>query len=189
GTPLPYAKAPAAPDAGSLDYVERIVRFCREHHIDLRIYTTPSHARNLEISALAGSWPRLEDGKRRLVEILGRDAAAHPGQPEITWHDFADYSSITTEALPSGSGTDEMRNYWDSSHFKERVGDLVLDRVLGHGIPGRELPPDFGLRVTASSVEAHLAGVRQRQAAYRASRGEDVAALRALLAQAGGRPD
>lgn len=185
GAPLPYAKAPAANEPGSLYYVEQIIRFCREHHIDLRIFTTPSHARNLEISVLAGSWTRLEAGKRRLVEILEKDAAAHPGLPAIPFHDFADYSSITTEPLPSGAGKAEMRNYWDSSHFRESVGDLVLDRLFGVSLPGRNPPPDFGVRVTASNVEAHLAGVRQRQAAYRASRGADVEALTALSVQAG----
>lgn len=188
-TPPRYAKPPAAAEPGSLDYMEQIIRFCREHGIDLRIYTTPSHARNLEITALVGSWSRLEAGKRRLVEILAQDAAAHPGRPAIPFYDFADYSSITTEPLPSGAGKEEMRNYWDSSHFRERVGDLVLDRLFGGSGSGHSLPPDFGIRVTTSNVEEHLAGARQRQAAYRVSRGEDVAALKALFAQAGGAAD
>jgi hypothetical protein len=183
--PLPYARTPAAADAGSLHYIGRILRFCREHRIDLRIFTTPSHARNLEIAALTGSWTRLEAGKRRLAELLARDAAAHPGQPEIPFYDFADYSSITTEPLPSAAGKWEMRNYWDSSHFKESVGDLVQDRLLGVGVAGRELPPDFGLRVSASNVEEHLAAVRRRQAQYRASRAADVRALAALAGEAG----
>jgi hypothetical protein len=182
--PLAYASTPAAAESGSLNYVGRIVRFCREHGIELRIFTTPTHARNLEISVLAGSWPRLEAGKRRLAEILARDAAEHPGQPPVPFLDFADYSSITTEPLPPPEGREELRNYWDSSHFKERVGDLVLDRLFGLSVPGRELPPDFGVRVTASNLEQHLAGIRARQAAYRASRAGDVTVLRAFLAQA-----
>lgn len=183
GVPLPYAKAPAASEPSSLDFIERIVRFCRDHRIDLRIYTTPAHARNLEITALAGSWSNLEAGKRRLAAILEKDARAHPDQPAIPFHDFADYSSITTEPLPSASGTDEMINYWDSSHFKERVGDLVLDRIFGLSHPGRALPPDFGVRINASNLEAHLTGVRERQRHYRITRQADFVALESLVDQ------
>jgi len=179
----PYAKAPPPAEATSMDYLERIVEFCREHEIDLRIFTTPSHARNMEISAATGSWTSLESGKRKLAELLARDAAAHPGQRPIPFYDFADYSSITTEALPPATGGLEMRNYWDSSHFKESVGDLVLDRLRGVNTPGRVVPPDFGVRVTSSNIETHLAGIRQRQAAYRASRAPDVEALAVLLEQ------
>jgi hypothetical protein len=77
-----------------------------------------------------------------------------------------------------------MRNYWDSSHFKESVGDLVLDRMYGLNAPGRVVPFDFGVRVTTSNIESHLAAVRQRQAEYRASHSVDVEALAALLEQA-----
>jgi hypothetical protein len=149
----PRAKAPLPAEATSMDYLERIVEFCREHDIDLRIFTTPSHARNLEISAAAGTWARIEGGKRRLAELLAMDAAAHPGKRDIPFYDFADYSSITTEALPPETGRQEMRNYWDSSHFKESVGDLVLDRLCGFNAPERVVPPDFGVHVTASNIE------------------------------------
>lgn len=169
----------------SLDYVERLVEFCREHEIDLRIFTTPSHARNLEISAAMGSWARIEGGKRKLAELLARDAAAHRGKRDVPFYDFADYNSITTEALPLETGRPEMRNYWDSSHFKENVGDLVLDRLFGVNAPGRAVPSDFGVRVTASNIDSHLAGIRQRQAEYRASHREDVEALARLVEQAG----
>lgn len=181
---LPYAKAPAAREPSSLDYVERTIGFCREHQIELRIYITPAHARNSEISALTGAWSSIEAGKRRLVEILAQDSAAHPGKPEIPFYDFADYSSITTEPLPSGTGREEMRNYWDSSHFKESIGDLVLDRLFEDKASARAVPPDFGMRVTVSNIETHLGAIRRRQAEYRSSRREDAEALAALLDQA-----
>ena len=180
----PDAKTTAPAEATSMDYMKRIIEFCREHDIDLRIFTTPSHARNQEIIAAAGSWAKIESGKRKLTEILARDAAAHRGKRDIPFYDFADYSSITTEALPPETGRLEMRNYWDSSHFKESVGDLVLDRLYGLNAPGRVVPSDFGVRVTASNIESHLAAIRQRQAEYRASHAEDVEALAALLEQA-----
>jgi len=41
--------------------------------------------------------------------------------------DFSGYSSVTTEALPASGSHAEMEFYWDSSHFKDIVGDFVLD--------------------------------------------------------------
>ena len=178
---LPYAKAASAPENTSFDYLKRIIEYCREHRIDLRIFTTPTHARNLEISAATGAWPFIEAGKRKLVALLAEDAAAHPGEKPIPLHDFADYSSITTEPLPGPGSKEEMANFWDSSHFKEGVGDLVLDRVLGTNPPSGPIPRDFGVRLDAGNVEAHLAAVRQRQAAYRASHREEAAALAAMI--------
>ncbi len=182
----PYTLMPSPRAATSLNYVNHIIEFCREHDIDLRIFTTPSHARNLEISAATGSWEKIEAGKRRLAEMLASNAAAHPGGRDIPFYDFADYSSITTEALPPERSRMEMRNYWDSSHFKESVGDLVLDRLYRVNASGRIVPPDFGIRVTSANIEAHLAAIRQRQAMYRASHPEDMAALARLLEQARG---
>lgn len=183
GPRLPYAKTPLPHDGSSFDYLRHIIEYCREHGIDVRLFTTPIHARNLEISVATGAWPSIEDGKRRLVALLAEDAARHPGEEPIPLYDFADYSSVTTEPLPPPNGRQEMANYWDSSHFKAMVGDMVLDRVLCFESPGRAIPPDFGLRLNSANVEEHLAGVRQRQAAYRAAHREDTAAIAAMIAQ------
>lgn len=57
-----------------------------------------------------------------------------------------------------------MQFYWDSSHFKSLVGDLVLDRVFAIEVPGRPMPPDFGVQLTASNVDEVLSMQRARQA-------------------------
>jgi hypothetical protein len=181
GAKLPYAKAPPAPTDTSFDYLRRIIEYCRDHRIDLRIFTTPTHARNLEISAATGAWPFIEAGKRKLVALLAEDAAAHPGEKPFPLYDFVDYSSITTESLPAPGGKEEMANFWDSSHFKEGVGDLVLDRLLGTNLPSRPIPQDFGVRLETGNVEAHLTAVRQHQAEYRASHPDEAAAIAAMI--------
>jgi hypothetical protein len=177
-------RATPAPDqaASSLAYIARILEFCRRQNIDLRIFITPAHAHQTEIAAAVGGLPAMEEGKRALVRLLAGDAAAHPGQPAVALFDFSGYSSVTTEPLPpEGSGT-EMRYYWDSSHFKQIVGDYVLDRLFGTA--GRQVPADFGTRLTASNIETALASQRVAEAAYRRRFPADVASLRALVASA-----
>ena len=147
-------------------------------------FITPSHAHQQEIAAATGAWPSLEEGKRALVRLLAEDGARNGSLPAIPAYDFSGYSTITEESLP-GSGTrDEMRYYWDSSHFKSLVGDYVLDRVLGAKHGDDRVPNDFGVYLTANSIESIIAEQRRRQADYRTRFAHDVSALRSQVAAA-----
>ena len=165
----------------SLDYIRRIVAFCRAQGVDLRIFIAPEHAHQLEITAAIGEWASLENAKRALVQLLAEDAARHPGVPPIPLWDFSGYSSVTTEALPESGSHAEMEFYWDSSHFKDVVGDFVLDRLFGLSHARREVPLDFGVRLTPATLEPTLARLRTDQFAYRRSHPEDVEWIRSLV--------
>jgi len=175
------ARQPVAPSETSLDYVRGIVAFCRAAGIDLRIFIAPEHAHQLEITAAIGESAVLENAKRAVVRVLAEDSAQHPGAPSVPLWDFSGYSSVTTEALPEPGSRAEMRFYWDSSHFKEVVGDLVLDRIFGLSHPRRTVPRDFGVRLTPATVEYALARQRADQLAYRRSNPQDTVWIRSLV--------
>ncbi len=190
--PPPEATSNATPDPGpapdptqsSLAWICRIVDFCRGHDIDLRIYITPMHAHQLEIAARTGEWRGVEAAKRALVDHLVEDARRHPGSAAIPLWDFTGYSSITTEALPAEGSTDEMRYYWDSSHFKEVVGDWVLDRLFDTAGSATPAPAYFGVRLTtAESIDAAIAANTTARSAYRHQRGDELARLDAVLTE------
>jgi hypothetical protein len=180
GSSRPAEPATAAGET-SLDYIRRIVAFCRTQGVDLRIFIAPEHAHQLEITSAIGEWASLENAKRALVQLLADDAARHPDAPPIPLWDFSGYSSVTTEALPQSGSRAEMKFYWDSSHFKDIVGDFVLDRLFGLNHPRREVPPDFGVRLTPATIDVMLAQLRVDQLAYRRSHPEDVVWIRSLL--------
>jgi hypothetical protein len=170
-------------------YIRRIVAFCRAEGIDLRLFITPAHAHQLEIAAAVGGWSQAaENGKRALVDLLAQDAAAHPGAAPFPLYDFSGYTALTTEPPPPAGSRSEMAGYWDSSHFKENVGDLVLDRVFGVAHPDRKLPQEFGVRLTAGNIEPALARIRADRAAYRARNAPEIATLESWVAQALGKP-
>jgi hypothetical protein len=175
------AQAATAASETSLDYIRRIVAFCRAQGVDLRIFIAPEHAHQLEITAAIGEWATLEKAKRALVQLLAEDSSRHPDAPPIPLWDFSGYSSVTTEALPEPGRRDEMGFYWDSSHFKDVVGELVLDRLFGLSRPRRPVPPDFGVRLTPATIEPALARLRAAQLAYRRSHPQDVAWIRSLV--------
>jgi hypothetical protein len=173
---------PAPPDPEtSLGYIGKIVAFCREQGIDLRVFLTPAHAHQLELARLVGEWPALEQAKRALVALLAADAAAHPGSEPVPLWDFSGYSVITTESLPVPGTGDELRYYWDSSHAKAVVGDLVLDRLFGISRAQRAIPEDFGMRLTPDTVGAALARVRADGEVYRSTHPDEVEALRVVV--------
>jgi hypothetical protein len=97
---------------------------------------------------------------------------------------------VTTEALPKPDTHAEMRFYWDSSHFKEIVGDFVLDRVFGVNYPQRRVPPDFGvqLKLNPATIEPTLARVRADQLAYRRRNPDDASWIRSLVGPHRARP-
>jgi hypothetical protein len=165
----------------SLDYIRRIIAFCRAQGVDLRIFIAPEHAHQLEITAAIGEWTTLENAKRALVQLLAEDSARHAGAPPIPVWDFSGYSSVTIEALPESGSHAEMKFYWDSSHFKDIVGDFVLDRLFNSSRPRKEIPADFGVPLTPATIEPALARLRADRLAYRRSHPDDVAWIQSLV--------
>lgn len=155
----------------TFDMLRRIVQFAREHDIDLRLLISPPHARQLETIALAGLWPAWEQWKREIVAVLSEDAAAHRDRQPFPLWDFSGYNSVTTEPVPElGDVGTEMAGYWDSSHYKKEIGDLMLDRVLGAAEQRVAAPRDFGVLLTQENLEENLRHALDAQAAYRRSR-------------------
>ena len=167
----------------SFDYIGKIVAFCRDQKIDLRIYLTPMHAHQLEIVAELGGWPNIERGKRDLVDLLSKDAASNPDASPFPLYDFAGYSSVTTEPVPEAASRSEMPYYWDSSHFKQLVGDWVLDRLFELTDRKNLFHEDFGNILTSATIASVLENIRAGQIAYRREHPGDVEFIRSLIKQ------
>jgi hypothetical protein len=182
-SPSKLQPSQVGPQLTSFDYIARIVEFCSEHRIDLRIFITPSHVHQLEIAARFGQWPVIEQGKRDLVALLQQISTRSKKSPFILY-DFASYSSVTVERVPEDRENREMEFYWDSSHFKQRVGDWVLDRLFGTNSSANPVPRDFGVRLSTENIESALADVRARREAYLCSHPEDLAFLTKLTKSA-----
>ena len=173
--------ATAVPDMASLDYVRLIIEFCRVEGIDLRLYITPAHAHQMEISSAVGEWPAIEAGKRVLVEMLKDDIERYPGAKPFELYDFSGYSSVTTETVPPPGSSEEMSFYWDLSHFKEVIGDCILDRFFGTQRAGQTCPPDFGMALTPGTIEDVIVHIRARRARYREEHPDDTAQIRTMV--------
>ncbi len=113
--------------AGTLDSMREIVRIARENNIRLTVLINPVHRTTYLKSGLEGFFAF----KKELASITG-------------YYDFSGLNSITTNNY----------YYHETSHFRDCVGDMMLARMFGS--PRVAVPPDFGVFVTAATVDGHL---------------------------------
>lgn len=64
------------------------------------------------------------------------------------YYDFSGLNSVTTDNY----------YYHETSHYRELVGDMMLNRMTGR--PAVPVPKDFGVLVTRRNVDAHLAALK-----------------------------
>jgi hypothetical protein len=119
-----------------LNALQDIVNICKQNNIQLKVFVNPLHATHWETVRLSGNWSKFEQWKREVVKIT-------------PFWDFSGYNTITTEQI-----NDQMKNYFESSHYKKVVGNLILNRVLGY--QEDRVPPDFGTLITPVNIESHL---------------------------------
>ena len=187
--PLPPARryVPNDTTGPTLRHLARLLDRAADEHIQVRLYITPVHARQLEVYRALGLWTALEQWKRSLRNTALGLELRRTQQPFELW-DFADYSSLTTEAVPAADNVQvRMQWYWESSHYKKPLGDQVLNRIFA--VPHAAVPTDFGVLLNTLSdaaFEQHLQHIQNHGAAYRESHPHDVADLQRLAAEARG---
>lgn len=96
----------------------KIVRYCKEHEIEVFFLILPSH---VDLQRLAGEY-RLEQTREQIKRELSEMAPVY---------DFDYESELTTN----------KDNFKDPIHFREQVGDLLVQEIWGGNLQhGRKLP-------------------------------------------------
>jgi hypothetical protein len=162
-------------EPASLVHFRTLVEECRRHNTHLIVLISPAHARQWSGIWATGLWPEVERWKQELVKILEEDALQNPDkEPFVLW-DFGGYNSVTTEEIPLiGDTTTKMRWYWESSHYKKEVGDMMLERILNYPNPERQLPPDFGLKLASGNIDEHLRTMSEQQRIWHLQHQQDL---------------
>lgn len=169
----PPPVAPKADPLTSMDYIRKIIKFCVQNNIKLTVLFSPSHVHQLEIERITNGWWSLHNAKRKVVEILSTQ-----NYENIPLWDFSGYSEITTEKLPPVDSFREMKYYWDSSHFKEKVGDMVFERMFNS-----DADSSFGVRLTEENVESHIQNMEEEGRSYRVQHSEAISRFKAWVQQ------
>jgi hypothetical protein len=168
-----FAFAPRGRETqSSLADLHAIFELAQRRHIDLRLFISPSHARQWETLAAAGLWDTWENWKRQLV-ALNEQEATHAGQQPFPLWDFSGYDTVSSENLPDDGEQRLMRGYSDSSHYTLEVGQRLVARLFGGA-------DSWGVPLKGSNVEAQLAHIRAARQHYRAGHVRDATEIEAL---------
>lgn len=117
--------------------------------IQVTLFTNPVHARQLVLLQATKHWGSFKQWLRLLVLMQHRYAKTGC---EISLTDFSQPSDWTTEPFPAlGDVTTSMKWYWESSHFKPALGDLVIEQLFSPGpVEG------FGVKLNADNIDQAL---------------------------------
>jgi len=153
---FPFAKD----GKNSFDELDRILRLAGEKNIRLRLFISPIHARVFETMSAAGLWDEFEEMKIQLVMHAQDARNLYPSLDVQVW-DFSGYNPLTSEAIPSDP-TQSMLWFYDSSHFSDAVGRMILDEIYLESSEKK-----LGTRITTYNIGDHLAKIRREQQDYR----------------------
>lgn len=143
-------------DNESFNDLREIFQLCKINHLNLYLYISPAHA-TLDGEGIIAS------GNLHLFELWKKNVTSIANDFDITLWDFSGYNSITTEEVKT-----PMHYYWDSSHFTENVGDLILVQVLQNADIS---PTDFGVKLTPKNINEHIKHTHvQREQYYQSHR-------------------
>jgi hypothetical protein len=170
GTLAPRLKAQenwSPPEQTGMEACEPWLASAQQAGVRLILFLPPSHA--LFQEAL---YPRSELRKYRsdclidLVLSIERLNAAAPRQPPIELWDFTGFTEWHTEPFPTATVSRTLRWHWDAVHFRDELGDIVLDRMLGDA---RE-PAELGARLSSETLPGHFARWDRDRGDYRTAR-------------------
>jgi hypothetical protein len=187
-SPLLFPQGPSASRwsadrkrAAAMASFGELLRYARDHDIELRMFISPVHARYLEWYRRVGWWPLFEDWKRALVDAIDAQSKADAARPLFALWDFAGFHPIATERVPQiGDHRARMRWYRDTSHYSPEVGDMILDLILG--APGVQSSPLPNRRLDRSAIDADLFEIRSEGVRYRSAEPREVADVDEMLA-------
>jgi hypothetical protein len=166
--------SPAEINGGMKMFEDFIVAAC-SRKITVRVFTNPRHALAEYMMAKNGHWPEVERWKVALADIASRNAASC----DLKIVDFAGFNSVTAESIDSMTPAQGLANYWEASHFKDKVGKLILKRMFA---PDASVPADFGRELTIDTVAQVNSLVERERQVFLRSRAREIPLAHAWLA-------
>ncbi|MES2116729.1 MAG: hypothetical protein V4578_16330 [Pseudomonadota bacterium] len=142
------------------------------------LYINPTHALMQDALYWAGKWAPVEQWQRSLADLAERQRR-HGCKVRV--FDFSGFNSVTTEAIPQVTQRVVMDYYWETSHYRDNVGRMILARMLGGD--GTTVPDDFGAELTPDVMPAHLAALRTGRDRYHVEHRLETALARATAAE------
>lgn len=128
---------------------EEIVKLCYENNIELDIIFGPSHIRQWEALDYYLGYDKWLQWKKDVVLSVNK-IAHQQNKKSFRVMDFSVYHNLTAEKVPTDKDT-KMKYHWEASHYKNELGPIVLDRLVGDSKFN-----DFGIELNLQNIDKHL---------------------------------
>lgn len=154
--PVPEAKYSFDDDKNkihTIDYFKEIISLCEKNNTELVVIVAPEHVRLQETYHILGldNWYR--DWLTKLTELIEQHNQKVSLQKYSLWN-FNLINQFTTEQLPpTDSLSKSMKWFWDPFHFKNELGNEILNIVLNNEKDTSLL----GIRMNLSNLNEILA--------------------------------
>ena len=146
-TPVNYVYADTGKN--SFDDFEVMLALCYENNIKLDVVFGPSHIRQWESLNYYLGYDKWLQWKKDVVLSVDKIAKKY-NRNQYRIFDFSVYHQLTSEKVPDNKN-DKMKYHWESSHYKNELGNIVLDR-LNKGVDFN----DFGVELSVDNIDEHL---------------------------------
>jgi beta-glucosidase/6-phospho-beta-glucosidase/beta-galactosidase len=113
----------------AINEIQQIIDLCSKNGIKLIIFTNPMHIITYEY-----------DAKRDYFDFLERLAAI------TEFYNFSSINDITTN----------NENYFDTSHYKLSVGDMIIDAIFNKNVDKELRSQGFGYYVTKDNRDGFI---------------------------------
>jgi hypothetical protein len=139
-------------DDGMHDF-QAIIDTARAHKIRLLLYITPTH---VDLQYLEGSTgapqKNLAAWKKAVTDAVATSNARYPQQPAIQLWDFSIVNDVIAEPVPDEKNDHLMKWYLDPSHYRDALGDLVLETLFTGKPSVTPAGAPFGYLLTPDTV-------------------------------------
>ncbi|HTJ78616.1 MAG TPA: hypothetical protein VL357_06430 [Rariglobus sp.] len=177
-----WALEPKESSIGKVDALRSLLSDLRKAGVKALVVFPPMHA--LRLVNPSDDYPEhvaWERDRRILAQVCGEVNGLPETGPAVQLWDFMNFAPPMDEPLPAANAPGKgFPDWFDLVHFSARVGDRMLDRMLGPD-EGAAPTDGFGVDVLKEGIEAHLAAIRESHRKYCASHPEDVAWMRSIL--------
>lgn len=130
-----FSLADDAGQSSSFNSLKILVDTLKSKGVKLDLFISPYHQRYLEIIKSTGHFELYLAWKRELVSQLS--ALGFFSQGYLL--DFSGFNRYTLEAVPDGRGK-FMKWYWEPSHYREELGEVIIEHILSENTEFRLTP-------------------------------------------------
>ena len=128
---------------------EYIVKKCYEKDIQLDIIFGPSHIRQWEALNYYLGYDKWLQFKKDVVLSVNK-IAEYQHKKQFRIMDFSVYHKLTAERVPKKL-RGKMKYHWDSNHYKNELGLIVLNRLMK-----KSKFKGFGVELNLMNIDEHL---------------------------------